>query len=297
MNLSRFVVAVATSLVASFGARALRTPGMPFDTFGRWTGMRLAARGYKQSASLLVRPVSIARYFEFPFALSCLRGLGFRRCLDVSSPYLFSLFLRSKGIVDHVCMINPDPYDIAFTADIVSRLQVKRFTTKQATIEELDESDSYDAIWSISVVEHIAGEMGDSEAVAKMFSLLGPSGRLILTFPVGRDYTIQKRAEDLYSAGHPVSEDGLRFFQRVYDAGSIQERMVNAVGRRPTACRWFGEKRSGTYMAYEKRWIRDGLRVTATDSWRIARDYEEYERWEDMPGIGVCGLAFDKTKE
>jgi SAM-dependent methyltransferase len=223
--------------------------------------------------------------------------LGFRRCLDVSSPFLFSLLLRSKGIVDHVYMINPDPHDIAFTTEILSRLQVKGLTIKRASIEELGESDSYDAIWSLSVVEHIAGAMGDSQAIAKMFSLLSPGGRLILTLPVGREYLIQKRPEDIYNTGNPFSEDGLRFFQRVYDARSIRDRLVNAVGKPPTSCRWFGEKLPGTYAAYEKRWIRDSLAVTATDSWRIARDYQEYGSWEDMPGIGVCGLVFDKRKE
>jgi len=294
MNLSRYLLALTTSLLASLGARVLRAPGMSFDTFGRWTGLRLAVRGSKKSASLLIRPVSIVRYFEFPFALACLRGWGFRRCLDISSPFLFSLFMRCKGIVDHVCMINPDPHDIASTVEIVSLLQVKGFTTKQATIKELDESNRYNAIWSISVIEHIAGENGDSDAVEKMFSLLGPGGRLILTLPVGREHLIQKRGEDIYSTGSPVSEDGLRFFQRVYDVRSIKERLVNVVGRTPTVCRWFGEKVSGNYAEYEKRWIKDGIRVTAADSWRIARDYQEYERWDDMPGVGVCGLVFDK---
>jgi predicted SAM-dependent methyltransferase len=191
-------------------------------------------------------------------------------------------------------MINPDPHDIASTGEIVSLLQVKGFTTKQATIKELDESNRYNAIWSISVIEHIAGENGDSDAVEKMFSLLGPGGRLILTLPVGREHLIQKRGEDIYSTGSPVSEDGLRFFQRVYDVRSIKERLVNVVGRTPTVCRWFGEKVSGNYAEYEKRWIKDGIRVTAADSWRIARDYQEYERWDDMPGVGVCGLVFDK---
>ena len=297
MSFSRYLLALAKSLLASFGAWALHAPGMEFDTFGRWIGLQLAARGWRESAGLLVRPVSIVRYFEFPFALSCLRGLGFRRCLDVSSPFLFSLLLRSKGIVDHVYMINPDPHDIAFTTEILSRLQVKGLTIKRASIEALGQSDSYDAIWSISVVEHIAGAMGDSQAIAKMFSLLSPGGRLVLTFPVGREYFIQERHEDIYNTGYPISEGGLRFFQRVYDATSIRERLVNAVGKTPTLCRWFGEKLSGTYTAYEKRWVRDGLGATATDSWRIARDYQEYRSWEDMPGVGVCGLVFDKTKE
>jgi hypothetical protein len=114
---------------------------------------------------------------------------------------------------------------------------------------------------------------------------------------VGREYFIQKRPEDIYNTGYLISEGGLRFFQRVYDATSIRERLVNTVGKTPTLCRWFGEKLSGTYTAYEKRWVRDGLGATATDSWRIARDYQEYRSWEDMPGVGVCGLVFDKTKE
>lgn len=295
MKLSRYLLALVTSLFASLGARVLHAPGMTFDTFGRWMGLRLALHGLAESASLLVRPVSIVRYFEFPFALSCLQKRHFERCLDISSPLLFSLFLRWKGIVDQICMINPDTKDIALTGEIVARLQVKGLTTQKTTIKEFADPRPYDAIWSLSVIEHIAGETGDSEAVEKMFSLLIPGGRLILTLPVGQEYLIQNRAVDIYCMGHPVSQDGLRFFQRVYDGQSIRERVVNAVGRRPTVCRWFGEKVSGIYSAYEKGWIKEGIRVTATDSWRIARSYQEYARWEDMPGLGVCGLVFDKV--
>ena len=215
MRFASYLFALIRSLLASLGALALHAPGMEFDTFGRRVGLRLIAHGWREGAGLLVTPVSIVRYFEFPFALSYLRGRGFRRCLDISSPFLFSLFLRCRGIVDQVCMINPDPKDIAYTGEIVSRLQVKGFSTQQATIKDFAEPCQFDAIWSLSVIEHIAGETGDSEAVEKMFSLLSPGGRLILSLPVGREYFIQKRDEDIYSTGHPVSEDGLRFFQRV----------------------------------------------------------------------------------
>jgi len=46
MSFSSYLIALAKSILASFGARALHAPGMEFDTFGRWIGLQLAARGW-----------------------------------------------------------------------------------------------------------------------------------------------------------------------------------------------------------------------------------------------------------
>jgi SAM-dependent methyltransferase len=288
------VTSILKSQVAAMGARALGAPGMEFDAFGRLVGARMATRSPGAALRLLVNPVSIVRYFELPFAAECLKGRPLGRCLDASSPFLFSIYLAARGKAGEIEMANPDPADLAFTSRLVSALALPGVTTRRATIAELDPRLRYDAIWSISVVEHIPEADGDTAAVRKLTSLLAPGGRLVITVPVDRAYRVERRREDTYSLGVEADAGGERFFQRVYDRESIFGRLVEGVGRAPSAIRWFGEKTAGTYATYEDRWRRNGLRETALDAWRIATEYAEFPSWEAMPGMGVCGLMFEK---
>jgi len=47
--------------------------------------------------------------------------------------------------------------------------------------------------------------------------------------------------------------------------------------------------------ANEKRWMRDGLAGTVEDAREIVDHYREFRNWEEMPGMGVCGLMIEKT--
>ena len=57
-----------------------------------------------------------------------------------------------------------------------------------------------------------------------------------------------------------------------------------------------GERVAGTWNAYEAEWIARGAAATATDPERMAASYCEFASWADMPGVGVCGLVFNKPQ-
>jgi hypothetical protein len=125
-----------------------------------------------------------------------------------------------------------------------------------------------------------------------MYGALAPGGRLVVTVPVDREARDEHRADDPYhltgGAGAPA------FFQRVYDGAAIRERLVAAVGREPVTVRWFGETAPGRYRDYERRWLAEGLSCAVDDAREILDHYREYRSWEEMPGMGVCGLAFER---
>lgn len=267
-------------------------PGLEFAMFGRRLGWRLLLRGFGGGLSLVLTPVNAVRYFEFPFALSCLPPAP-RRCLDVGSPRLFSLYVADLNPAVSTLMINPDRADAGTTAAIVSKLGIDRVRVEPRDVGSLaGRGDRYDCVWAISVIEHVSGSDDDRSAVRRMRAALGPRGRLILTVPVDRGYSEEYRDRSPYDVPGEVSGAG-RFFQRWYDAAAIRERIVASAGAEPAVVRWFGETSPGTWAAYERRWTAEGVECTVDDPREIADRYREYDAWERMPGKGVCGLMFE----
>lgn len=282
---------------AELAARYLRRrggPGGEFADFGRAIGTQLLLRGRRIGLELLLRPVELVRYFEFPFTLGCCPHAP-RRCLDVSSPRLFSLYAARRWPNAAIRVINPDRRDLATTAAIARAVALENLTFADCGVEALAEGpDRYDCIWSISVVEHIAGPYEDREAVGWMYDALADGGRLILTVPVDRRSWVEYQDADYYGTQAPGR--GPYFFQRWYDRASIWERIVARIGHDPNLVAWFGERVPGHYAAYARRWVERGFFATVEDPRDITDHYRSYPSWEAMPGQGVCGLLFERRR-
>lgn len=269
-------------------------PGLEFAHFGRQIGKRLLLKCTSGGLSYSVTPVSSMRYFEFPFALGCLSGMP-NECLDVSSPRLFTYYVAEHGLVGHVDLINPDPSDASLTAKIGRALNIQNITVKERPVDSLaDCPEKYDCIWAISVIEHIAGQYDDSDAIKFMYGALKNHGSLILTIPVDKTYWEEFRdGTDPYGT-QPVDAQKRYFFQRYYDLSAIQTRLLDPIGLEPIKTKWFGEKTPGEFQAYIRRWIEEGNDCAVDDPRHIVDNYQEYTTWEEMPGEGVCGLCIQK---
>jgi len=277
----------------TYGSRK-KIIGFEFDRFGRCVGLRILPKHFMSGINLVLHPVSIFRYFEFAFACQSIPERA-RTCLDVSSPRLFSLYTASKRHNVKLTVINPDENDLATTRAIASALDLKNVTCEIASVTELSELPfpTYDCIWSLSVVEHIAGEYDDIWAVQRMYHSLRPGGSLILTVPVDRCYWEEYRKRDYYGT-QEADHSGMYFFQRYYDEISIERRLLDPIGQTRACKKWFGERVEGHFSAYEARWIREGLPYVVEDPREIADHYQEYGSWSDMPGKGVCGITIVK---
>lgn len=284
-----------TAAASAYGA-AHGVCGLEFDRFGRDLGLRLMLRAYPEGLLYFLNPVSSVRYFEFPFTWSALQD-GANRCLDVSSPRLFSLYAAQHRQNMHIDMINPDARDIAITARIMHRLDYTNVTCEAVGVEALSRrKEKYDCIWAISVIEHIFGEYDDGAAMRFMWGALAYGGRLILTVPVDRTYWEEYRDADPYST-QAEAASGKYFFQRYYDEDAIHTRLLAPIGQHPKVIQWFGERTPGHFRAYEKRWQQEGLECTVDDPCEIADYYQDYPSWKAMPGIGVCGLVIEKKEK
>ena len=270
-----------------------RKLGLEFAQFGRYVGKNLLIKRLRFGFPYLIVPVSITRYFEFAFALDNLpEGPG--DCLDVSSPRLFSLYCAYKELIKSIKMVNPDSKDISETEKIVAVLNLQKIELEKTYVESLAQSEKkYDCIWSISVIEHIEGDFGDRDAVQLMYNALTPGGRLILTVPVDREHWDEYRSVDHYGLQDQKSE-GSYFFQRFYNRESIRERLLDPIGQNPIIEQWFGEIVPGRFTYYIQSWLSNGWNVTVDDPREIVDNYKAFSNWEDMPGVGVCGLVIEK---
>jgi hypothetical protein len=275
-------------------AERRRAPGTVFARFGRRLGMRLLRREIGLAVPYLLTPVSITRYFEFDFAFDNIPR-GARHCLDLSSPRLLSLFVASRRPTVSIDMLNPDRVDAANTRAIAEQMGYSNLTVSSETVSELaGRTARYDCIWSVSVVEHIAGDDGDTEAMRLLYAALRPGGRLIVTVPVDRRFWLEYRDQDYYGLHGGPPKSGKYFFQRLYDEENIRARLIEPLGHEPAKIAWFGERVGGRFYAYEQVWMANGPEHTIDDPRRIADEYDRFESWRSMPGFGVCGLVMDK---
>jgi SAM-dependent methyltransferase len=279
------------ALRARRAAMSRGLPGLALDGYGRRLGLRLAARGDSHGIELLVHPVDALRYHELDFAARALPA-GARACLDVSSPRLFSLWVAESRPGAAIELMNPDPTDLGRTERTVRTLGIRNLRTRVAPVEALEPDRTFDAIWSISVVEHIGGE-GDVAAVRRLHDALRPGAPLILTVPVDRTFEDEYRDRDEYGLG-AAEAPGRYFFQHVYDERAVADRLVAAAPWARAELRWYGEREPGAWRRFEDQWRAEGFKAIVEDARFAAEAFQEYPSFAAMPGFGVCGLVLTR---
>ncbi len=281
------------SRITARKVRRAGLPGIEFYHFGRRIGWRLLAAGSKAGLDYLIAPVKNIRYFELPFALQNLPADS-GNWLDVSSPSLFSLYVAKGNPHSRVRVMNPDLNDVQLTLHVASNLGLTNVSGARAGVDSLARGkDSFDCIWSISVVEHIAGPYDDTSAIQWMFDALKPGGRLIITVPVDRQSWDEYRDVDYYGTQPYVPGKGF-FFQRFYDERTLYQRLIRPLGVEPSRLAWFGEKQPGHFANYVRRWLEDGNGFCVDDPLVMLAHYQLYASWKEMPGFGVCGFVVQK---
>jgi SAM-dependent methyltransferase len=246
---------------------------------------------FSRILSLLASPLDSVRYFEFDFVRRCVKGLEVEEYLDVSSPRLLPLALIRRRRKLRGVLLNPDDGDLEQTEGMVHGLGLsRRCSTLDHRVEESGLADaSFDLITSVSVVEHIPA---DTDAMAAMWRLLEPGGRLILTVPVAATSGEEWADFDRFGLGKP-GPDGLYFWQRFYSPEDLETRLFSVVGR-PARLEIYGEKRAGCYDRNVLAKMRDPYYPVWREPWMMAREWERFDQLRDLPGVGVAGMVFLK---
>jgi SAM-dependent methyltransferase len=278
-----------------FAAYILKTPGtgihikLIFQALGLFFLRRISLR---TCCSLMFYAMDSTRYFEFHEVLNSASKVPFRRYLDISSPRLipFMLLARNKSVL--LDMINPDNRDLTEAQELsVSLGLAVRCSFQNNTIEAAEyPADKFDLITCVSVLEHIPE---DKEAVIKMWSLLCPGGRLILTLPCRASALEQYISRDEYGVLPPAFE-GYTFWQRFYDEVRLRDIIFSVTGL-PVKRIIYGERKCGLfYRNATKKRLLGPLYPFWRESYMMAREYRYFKTLAELPGEGVVMLEFVK---
>jgi SAM-dependent methyltransferase len=295
--LKHAIIGAILSPTYLLAALALRPPGLGFRLRCTVFVLRLI-RGWRKGLSLrtlfylLVFPMDSTRYFEFDFSWRALRSRRISRYLDVSSPRLFPLMLLATKRAASASLINPDPVDLRGTADLVNAASLNgRCSLSGFAVEDCPfPAQSFDVVTSLSVIEHIPE---DTAAIRKIWELLKPGGKLIVTLPCAATAWEQYINRNEYGLLRP-DVDGFVFFQRFYDQALLQERILSITGS-PRRFAIYGERERGLFSknAAQKR------SNAQYPYWRepvmMAREYSYFAKIEDLPGEGVIAMEFEKS--
>lgn len=276
-------------------AHAYGTPGLDFHRRCAELGLRtlfnretpLEARW---QLHMLFSPVVLTRYFEFDFAWRHVPEAALRY-LDVSSPFMFPILYLAHGRASRGDLINPDRNDIALIRQHVAACKLSaRTSVHDCLIDEAPFADgTFDAITCLSVLEHIPS---NRDAMAKMWALLRPGGRLILTLPcAARGYRLYTDIDHYGLLGS--GQDGFTFLEYIYDDALLAETTYSVAGQ-PAAREVYGEKRAGILREeLLKRWSGAYWQFWSEPAW-MGQNFQRFDRIADLPGEGVIGLAFVK---
>lgn len=271
-----------------------RAPGLAFRMKCLRLSLRMLARGYylKEVYNTLVAPMDSVRYFEFDFMWKATDDISPTRYLDVSSPRLFPLLTLLRYPTLKADCINPDKKDLPITERLAQTLNLAdRCKFHSTLISDVPfESESFDVVTCISVLEHIPN---DSEAVSKMWSLVKPGGKLLISVPCSKEASeefININEYELIDADH----NGFVFWQRYYDETLIQKNIYNITGQ-PSYYEIYAEKEAGNYEknVYKKR--TDPNYPYWREPYMMSQEYEYKKNLSALLGMGVIAMEFIKS--
>jgi SAM-dependent methyltransferase len=195
--------------------------------------------GIKKTLGKIFQPVNFyGRFPEYYFFERGLEPLWQRsparreiRILDVGSPKLFGIYLAFHYPVEvwltDIHPLNIDEYRVLWAAlskkaigDVVFAIQDGRRLSFPDRM--------FDGVFAMSVVEHIAGDAGDSLVCAEMMRVLRPGGRLCVSVPFGPTY-MEQRIRGLKGAVERTKDGRTYFFERIYDHASFRKRICEAL--------------------------------------------------------------------
>lgn len=181
-----------------------------------------AIRKTKHFCEWYSTPMNYVRMIELPLTFNLLEVNKNHKILDISSPKLISLYMMANGF-SNLTISDIEDY---FKEDF--QVFTNSFSTN-SNIEVFDarniphEAESFDRVFSISVLEHIA-DRGDIDVTKEAARILKPGGIFVITLPACSEYIEEWVNNPSIYWQTEQNQEGLSFYQRRYDESSIWNR-------------------------------------------------------------------------
>lgn len=190
--------------------------------FALGLGLRLILRGMiVEGLRILVSPVGYWRFLPNAYTYQEFLRFDNPRILDVSSPKLPSVFFATRTSQE-VCATDLDDETIFSRWQIVAKaIGLANYRVAYQDARRLSYPDeSFDLVYSISVIEHIPDD-GDAVSLREFRRVLKPGGTLVIQIPYRRTRNDVWLPFD--SKGAPLPQP--RFYERYYDMARLKERL------------------------------------------------------------------------
>lgn len=176
----------------------------------------LDSPAYKEAKVRQNKPMDYLRCFEFPLAYAELKLAPGMRVLDLASPQWFSLCLAQEHPQVEFTYVNIMDEELEQIRNTAECLGIKNIRYAKEDCRALTYKDrSFDRVISISVIEHVAPDVGgDVDALKEVYRILKDDGELVISVP------LKETASLVYDDKHPVWEKAVQknnFYMRNYD--------------------------------------------------------------------------------
>lgn len=227
------------------------------------------------------------RCFEAPLSINNLQARTTDLILDIGSGSYnpIPLYFAHKGCTVYATDISDEVFKnvrFAKNAGLKNLVGSKFIVEKQDATHLTYPSNYFDRVLAISMIEHILGN-GDTEAMEEIYRVLKPGGRAVVTLPYSKIFHENERSFNV------------NYFERRYDNGSIQDRIIKASKLKVEKIEFIGERLKFSKVWYRiPKYFRFGvLSIFFSNIFhRLFKSEQEIKRYADC---GVVILTFLKT--
>lgn len=193
--------------------------------------IRVLLTGSGLCTKLFLRALRYWRVFEFPYTLAQLPPHERLAILDISSPKILAFYMAQK-YGHNVSAVDIWEEEIAFWKKILKLAGNPRRIAGKVSLAIADatrlayEDESFDFVYSISVIEHI-DDFGDTKALQEISRVLKKGGIAVVTVPFDQNGYDVFKSEGVYHKTYATSPV---FYERWYNPEQLQARLVASSG-------------------------------------------------------------------
>ncbi len=208
-------------------------------------GLRAVARAPVLGLKRIILPVSYWRSREFAYVWGQLPCPPGARILDLGSPQdLACMMARHRGYEVVSVDILPDEVELCRRYATAQGLAGEGPGKVRSEVQDgrslAYPDDSFDAAYSVSVLEHIP-DRGDTAALRELVRVVKHGGLVVVTTPYDRRYRETFVDGPVYER-HQIGSEPV-FYERHYDDAALAERLLEAAAARVVDLRYWGEGR------------------------------------------------------